>query len=198
MVVSGLAALSSFASATTLDFSDITTDQFGSPITSEGFVFDFHSALHGVVTDSYSTYNRVHNGTTTLIVSGNPTTEAGGTFHSASNEHFNLEIFDCAVFNGGTFPNFNLITVYGYHADGSWATASIEATTQWQTFTFDSSFNDIVSVEVHNLLDGPAAGSVGHQLDNIVVTSVPEPASMVAMALGVAALIRLRRRPRAS
>jgi len=109
-----------------------------------------------------------------------------------SGHHFGLVSVDLAEYSY-LFQTPTTVQFIGYKADGS--TLTTEFVTDgimdgtgplpdFQTFSFDSRFNDLVRVEIPN---------VGWSLDNMVFSlPVPEPGACALIALGFAlATIRL-------
>ncbi|MBS1727248.1 MAG: PEP-CTERM sorting domain-containing protein [Armatimonadetes bacterium] len=191
----GLAALSlsSFASADMLDFEDITADQFGNPIPSEGFTFDFNAQGWSIATNGYTGAGRVQNGTSTLFLAGpRDFSNAQVMFSSDSGAPFSIQSFDSAVFTG-SFATGSIEFV-GSYVGGGITVQDFSITNQWQSFAMNGTFTNLQSVTVvdldtHNFGDGP-----GFQLDNIAINgTVPEPASLAVLGLGALALVRRRR-----
>ena len=186
-------ALSSAASAAIIDFEDIVSDQFGDPIPSQGFNFDFEAQGWALATNGYTGFNRLQNGTSTLF-------QAGGingnnslvNFKPLDDSPFSAQGFDSAVFDG-TQP-VGVIEVIGNYEGGGTTSQTFTIINQWQSFALNGTFTNLDSITVIDQFGGNFGTSPGFQLDNITVNDVvPEPASMAVLGLGALALIRRRR-----
>jgi len=183
------------AQAVVLDFEDVAGDQFGNPIPSGGFSFDFDTRGWGILTNGFSSFNRVLNGTTTLAFSGDTQRSSGNgfvVFKPQDDSAFSLEGFDSAVFHG-PLGNGGIVVTGFYEAGGS-TSQTFTITNQWQSFNLNASFVGLDRVEVRDTLAGGFNLIPGVQLDNLRYNAVPEPATLAALGLGAAALMRRRRK----
>ncbi len=183
------------AQAVVLDFEDVTTDQFGNPIPSGGFSFDFDTQGWGIFTNGFTSFNRVQNGTTTLAFSGDTQISGGNgfvLFKPQDDSAFSLEGFDSAVFHG-PLGNGGIVVTGFYEAGGS-TSQVFTITNQWQSFNLNASFVGLDRVEVRDALAGSFNVIPGVQLDNLRYNAVPEPATLAALGFGAAALMRRRRK----
>lgn len=184
------------ASAVILDFSDIVTDQFGASIPSGGFNFTFDTQGWGILTNSFNSFNRVLNGTTTAAWSGNAQQSVGNgfmTFKPLDDSAFSMQSFDSAVFHNG-FGNGS-IQVTGFFEAGGSTSQNFTITNVWSPFVLNSTFVGLDRVEIRDNISGAFNTIPGVQIDNIKYNDVvPEPATMIAMGVGVAALLRRRRK----
>ncbi|MBI1334615.1 MAG: PEP-CTERM sorting domain-containing protein [Armatimonadetes bacterium] len=192
-VGSALLVFPAIASATVIDFEDITSDQFDNPLVSEGYNFNFSAGGWGILTDSYTGSGRVQDGSVTLAAIGDDNNGATGSvnFKPISDAPFSMESFDSAVFDG-TFATGS-ITVVGNYEGGGTTSQVFNVTNQWQTFMLDGSFTNLDSITVMDNGSGGLGTVSGFQLDNLTIDSVPEPASLAVLGIGALALVRRRR-----
>lgn len=81
------------------------------------------------------------------------------------------------------------VTLIGTRADTSTVTETVNVTTGNVLTNYSlSNMTNIVSMKIDD------TANTSMQLDNIATTAVPEPASMAVLGLGVAAVLRRRRR----
>jgi len=138
---------------------------------------------HSIYAGSAGMHERVSNGLITLSRAD------GGAFTLTS---INLS----TLIPGGTSP---AVVFTGVLAGGGTVTQTFTPTVfGFQTFVFNSSFINLLSVSWHQGTEESRA----HQFDNIVVnSSTPEPATMVLLGsglLGVGAQLRRRRNTKRS
>lgn len=195
-----LASLAGSAFAVVIDFEEVAGG--GNPILatldSQGYRFTsdhFHTLdSHGGFADNGSNIYIGHEGgdlgrAITMVQIG------GGLF--------NLTSFDMAeLWVGGhsTYPNATHVEVHATFSDDSTSTVNYaldgvnDGTGGAADFeTVALSLSNLKSVRF-NGVSAAAGGDFAFGLDNIEVSPVPEPATMTALALGAAALLRRRRR----
>jgi hypothetical protein len=112
------------------------------------------------------------------------------TLSRADGNTFTLTSIDLSVLHPqGTSP---AVVFVGTQSGGGTVTQTFTPNTfGFQTFVFSSSFTNLINVTWHQGTDELNA----HEFDNIVVSSVPEPASMILLGsglMGIAAKLRRR------
>jgi hypothetical protein len=195
MLVLGVSAIgvASFASASIIDFEG-HPDDGSTVITANDFTFTFSSSGWGVFTDGFSGGGApyTHNGTTRLMMSGDRdghTTEV--LFKPTDDSAFSLQRLDGATMFPDTEGGMEVI---GNLEGGGTVSASFDLADSFVTYVLPGTFVNLDSVLVRNLISGGFREDSGVSLDNIVVNApVPEPASIAAVGLGLAALARRRR-----
>jgi len=195
MLVLGVSALgvASFASASIIDFEG-HPDDGAVTIVSNGFTFDFSAQGWGVFTDGFSGGGApyTHNGTTRLMMSGDRdghTTQV--LFKPTDDSAFSLQQLDGATMFPETAGGMEVI---GNLEGGGTVSMSFDLSDSFNTFFLSGAFVNLDSVLVRNLVSGDFRNDSGVSLDNIVVNApVPEPASIAAIGLGLAAFARRRR-----
>jgi len=100
--------------------------------------------------------------------------------------YFNLVSFDAAAY-GGLGPQ--TIEVIGYPGMAAPVTNFFTATSQFQTFTLDSSFAHVGRVDMLN---------ARISLDNVFISGVPEPSACALLSLSTALTFSFRRTRRPS
>jgi hypothetical protein len=182
------------ASALIIDFEGHPDD--GAPtIFHQGYTFTFAASGWGVFTDGFvgggAPYT--HNGTTRLVAAGDNGGNTGRvTFKPTDDSAFNLVRFDSATF----FPDIGngQIEVIGNIEGGGSVSTTINITPTFTAYNLPGTFVNLDNVVVRTTISGGYRAEPGFSLDNINVSAVPEPATMAALGLGVAALIRRRRK----
>jgi hypothetical protein len=183
--------------AHTIDFEDIAValraNVWGEDQISGGFLFDSLGNHTHLDNNDF----RVDNGSTYLA-----TDDAGGP-----------SPLTMSVFGGGTFTLHQLdlgewvnenvtarvVTITGNFANGSTLTASIGlnmvfdgtfGSDDFQTVTFGAHWKDLASVAFKGTgAQNTVGGNNYFTLDNIVVTAVPEPATLLTAGIAVVAVI---------
>lgn len=123
------------------------------------------AGLHERISNGLLTLNRVDGAAFTLVSIQLSTLVSNGTSPAVT--------FTGHLVGGGTVTQTFTPTVFGF-----------------QTFNFNSSFTNLLSVTWHQGTDERNA----HQFDNIVVDPVPEPSAMILLGSGlVAAATRIRK-----
>ena len=170
------------ASAAVIDYNAAPTAGFFTPWTEDGFETTstggvYINALYEVSTDAGG------------VIS---ITRVGGGAFSLSSIDFRLFEID------QLFPAAFSFTVTGDKVGGGTATQLVSGlTTSMQTITFGADFGSLLAVR---FTQGPSVAPFDDLVfDNVNVTevsaaTVPEPASLVLLALGMARLGALRRR----
>ena len=119
----------------------------------------------------------------------------GGTcnvvFKPLDDSPFSLQSFDSATFFPGTSGGCEVI---GTYEAGGTVSASFNLGDTFAHYVLPAGFTGLDHVTVRNLISGGYRSDSGVSLDNLEINAVPEPASMTILGLGVAALIRRRRR----
>lgn len=130
---------------------------------------------------------------------GVPITATAAPFNLLSFDGAELFLSDAAALAGG-FPNATVITVVGVRTDLSIVAASFTldgskdgagGVADFQTFFLPSSFTSLMSA---TFLGTNASGTGGFGIDNIGVTAVPEPSTVVLFLLGITSLMYFRKR----
>lgn len=181
--------------ATVIDFEGHGMD-FGNPMFEAGYTFTTATSGWTIATDDWGfSPPPVRNGTTRLLWSGNGNGGTDGgqvTMTQTNGNPFSLASFDASVmFDDG---RTNRLIVIGQYSGGG----TIENTFSIDTvFAGKTTTGDWTNLESVIFLSGTNADFItdpGVGLDNIGVDVVPEPASLAAMGLGLAAFLKRRRK----
>lgn len=157
----------------------------GTSVSEDGWLIDkndgeaFEFAVYGTLLDQYP-------GSTALF---NNTVNGMNRLQHGSGAVFNLTSIDLDYLNsghaGGPPVTVNFV---GFFDGGGTIAQSFETDGVWGLQTFDfAGFTNLVKMEW--LQESPF-----HQYDNIVLDVVPEPATFLALGVGLAALAAHRRR----
>ena len=209
-VFGALLAIASAQSFATIGFEG--TSGTGNPIAISYTETDYNfssSHMHIVGSPSVCLFG----GCTTSSTGQYLSTEAGAiggslTLSNSSSTPFSLVSFDGAELfldgnaaSTGGFPNATTISVVGVKADASVVTASFDLgaadapgftdTGDFQTFYLPSSFSGLVSATFVGYV---CAGLGAFGIDNINVTSVPEPSTVMLFLLGMTSLWFFRKK----
>jgi hypothetical protein len=205
LLCGSLARPASAVSITTLDFealsaADATIRSVGSAYSVDGYTFTASVPSSTGNTPNFNTIgarSSSYDGSTTLY-NGNG---LGGTTLSRSDgDLFRLFSIDLAE-----MPNFDptgrpvnlgsfALTFVGTKGDGSTvqATATILPFSTSTTLGLPADFDNLLAVSWTQGRDG--APSLTHQFDNVRVTTVPEPATLFLLGMGLASVGLLRGR----
>ena len=187
VVAMGLAAAGQAQAATiTFDSLEVATGgiiDVPSPYIESGF------QITGTPLNTLSQDDSHYAGSAGLLVAastGQATLEAvGGT-------PFNLLSIDLSFVE--PFGVSDLVTFTGTLAGGGTVMQSFQPTMfGFQQFDFGPSFTNLTSV---SWLQGQGGSFNGHQFDDIVLQTVPEPATLLLMGTGIAAAASRRRQQR--
>jgi len=171
------------AAATTLDFEDITSNNFDTPIVSNGFSFDFSGGWF-IGPEPLGAFNS--NGTSRLVTTANTTI----LMQAADSHIFTLSSLFAAT---GSSTGTGTIQLTGNLDGGGTVSQTLNVTSDFTSFTINPSFTNLSSVTF-------LTSSTGGGLDNLLVdgaAAAPEPASLMLVGIGVAVCALHRRKKRA-
>jgi len=193
------------AAAATITFDEVFVppngDVLGGDVISGGFVFDSSGDhLHRVNGGAAAS-----NGTTTLGIHEFPGFDNIVTIRPLAGGLFSLNAIDFGEWLGSTpHTNIQITGVGGSNPSTSFTLDGFMdgpgGGPDFQTLTFDATWSNLTSVTLNGIggpldVNGQPLGSF--VLDNVVVnTEVPEPASLVLLGTGLAAVVRRRLRRR--
>ncbi|NQD38488.1 PEP-CTERM sorting domain-containing protein [Permianibacter sp. IMCC34836] len=190
-----LAASVGAARADLIDFEGHTPTNDGDVVQhQDGFTFTFSAQGWGIFEDSFvgggAPY--VQNGTARLVA-------AGGSPGSVTMTADDASLFSVSGFDGATmFPDFTgTLVVVGTFADATTISSFFDIFSDFSFYDLGSGFSNLVSISFSESVAGDFRRTSGFSLDNIHVNesvSVPEPAGVVLLGLGILGMSQLRRK----
>lgn len=181
--------------ATVIDFEGHGQD-FGNPMFEAGYTFTIATSGWTIATDDWGfSPPPVRNGTTRLLWSGNGNGGTDGgqiTMNQTNGNPFSLSSFDASVmFDDG---RTNRLIVIGNYNGGGTITDAFSIDTVFAGKSLTGNWTNLDSVIFRSGTNDAFVSDPGVGLDNIAVDVVPEPASLAAIGLGLAALLKRRRK----
>jgi hypothetical protein len=158
-----------------IDFEDQPTQNFATPIVSDGFSFSFGPVGWLIGPGPLAGFSLTDDGTSRLNSVGSPQ-DVGMT---ATDSHlFSIQQLDAATANTTDAPGTIVLT--GHLFGGGAVTQTLDITPTFQTFSIDPGFTGLTSVDFV---------STSLSLDNIQVdapAAAPEPSTFAMLAMVVA------------
>lgn len=154
-----------------------------------GFTYTFSAAGWGIFEDSFVGGGAPYtsNGTARLMAAGSGVGPASVTMVAADSALFSVSGLDAATM----FPGLSgAIDIIGTLADASTVSQTLSLADGFTSFSLEPVFTDLVSLSFSETVSGGYRTTPGFALDNLMVSeaSIPEPATLALMALGLAGI----------